>query len=146
LIDVADLGEQRGGGVHAPAKVGDAGCSDRLPAERFGDLPLVAGHPCPVKRLVGDGVRDLGPPGLELGIDAQLEGLGEDQGIVEPSGDGLQLGQDSGFLGAMRRAPQTQGLRAENAHARHRWASAPGRLSVRSIPSNASAWRFRMTQ
>ena len=74
----------------------------------------------PVKRLVGEGVRDIEPLGIDLVIDARLERLGEDHGIAKPSGDGLRLGQDRGLLGSAPHAPQAPGLRAESADAQGR--------------------------
>jgi hypothetical protein len=69
-MDVADVSKQLGGRVDALAQLSDAGCCNCLSARRFGDLPLVAGGRGPVKRLVGDGVREIGPIGIELEIDA----------------------------------------------------------------------------
>jgi hypothetical protein len=70
LTDVADVGEQLGGRVDALAQIGDAGRCNCLCAGRFGDLPVVAGGRGPVERLVGDGVRDIEPLGIDLVADA----------------------------------------------------------------------------
>jgi hypothetical protein len=70
LVDVADVSEQRGGRVDALAQIGDARRRDCLSAGRFGDLPVIAGGSGPVKRLVGECVRDIEPVGIDLVIDA----------------------------------------------------------------------------
>jgi len=60
-MDVADIGEQRGGRVDALAEIGDVGGRDCLSAGRFGDLPVVAGGAGPVECLVREGVREIEP-------------------------------------------------------------------------------------
>ena len=92
-----------------------------------------------MKRLVGEGVGGLEPFGIDLVIDAELERLGEDHGIVKPSGDRLQLGDDRGLLGS---APQFHRHLAfvRRAGARRAGsASAPGRFRAWSTQSTASA-------
>jgi hypothetical protein len=98
------------------------------------------------ERLVGECFRVIEVTASRLTGGARLEGLREDHGIAELTRDGLRFGRGRALHGRASSGQRHQLLLIQAPTRSLACASAPGRLSARSIQSTASVRRYRIGQ